>query len=142
MQQMSEHFHGVWSMVGHGFFTLAFVLLVVGSAVAYVFYSLKPELLNRFVKAAGLPCRILENKYGFDVLYIRGFARFGTALGNFVSTLGDRIIIDGLVVNGSAALVKGVSGQLRKIQTGYLYSYAFAMIIGLLGLITYFYTQS
>jgi NADH-quinone oxidoreductase subunit L len=142
MQQMSEHFHGVWSMVGHGFFTLAFVLLVVGSAVAYVFYSLKPELLNRFVKAAALPCRILENKYGFDVLYIRGFARFGTALGNFVSTLGDRIIIDGLVVNGSAALVKGVSGQLRKIQTGYLYSYAFAMIIGLLGLITYFYTQS
>ena len=128
-------------MVGHGFFTLAFVLLVIGSAIAFVFYSLKPELLARFVKLAALPYRILENKYGFDGLYIKGFARIGTACGTFLSILGDRIIIDGLAVNGSAALVRGISGQLRKIQTGYLYSYAFAMIIGLLGLITYFYMQ-
>ena len=142
MEKMSEEFHGVWSMVGHGFFTLAFFLLLIGSVIAYVFYSLKPDLLAKFVKVMALPCRVLEEKYGFDILYIKGFARIGTSFGRFVSTLGDRIIIDGLIVNGSAALVRGISGQLRKIQTGYLYSYAFAMIIGLLGLLTYFYTQS
>ncbi|MEM8844636.1 MAG: NADH-quinone oxidoreductase subunit L, partial [Pseudomonadota bacterium] len=140
MQKMAEHFHGAWSMVGHGFFTSAFVLLVLGSAIAYLFYSLKPELLTKFVKLVGLPIRILEEKYGFDILFINGFARFGTNLGRFVSTLGDRIIIDGIVVNGSAAVVRGVSELLRKMQTGYLYSYAFAMIIGLIGLLTYFYT--
>jgi len=63
-------------------------------------------------------------------------------MGKVASALGDRILIDGLMVNGTANMVRGASMQLRKIQSGYLYQYAFAMIIGLLGLLTYFYFQT
>ena len=66
MEKMAEHFHGVWSMVGHGFFTSAFLLLLVGSAIAYVFYSMRPDLLAKFVSAVALPRRILEGTHPAD----------------------------------------------------------------------------
>jgi len=142
MQAMAEKFPGVWPMVTHGFVVTPFYLLMAGVLLAWLCYSLMPSLPRLLSPVTFIPSKILIHKYGFDWLYLKGFARLGVGIGKLASALGDRILIDGLMVNGAAAVVKGISGQIRKVQTGYLYQYAFAMIIGLLGLLTYFYTQN
>ena len=78
------------------------------------------------------------NKYGFDSLYEEGFARIGRGLGRLFWRVGDRILIDGLLVNGSARVVGWFSSLIRHVQTGFLYTYAFAMIIGLVTLMSLF----
>jgi NADH-quinone oxidoreductase subunit L len=141
MQSMTEKFHGTWAMVAHGFVTVPFYLLVGGVLLALICYVFMPSLPKLISPVTNIPSKILIHKYGFDWLYLKGFAGVGVGVGKLASALGDRILIDGVIVNGAAAFVKGVSSQVRKMQTGYLYQYAFAMIIGLLGLLTYFYTQ-
>ena len=142
MAQMAEHFQGVKYMITHGFMVMPFYLLLAGVLLAFLCYSWLPSLPNLLSPLLTIPKRILLEKYGFDWLYIKGFARLGVRMGEFVSSLGDRIIIDGLLVNGTANLVRSTSSQLRKIQSGYLFQYAFAMIIGLIGLLTFFYIQN
>lgn len=142
MDMMADHFLGVQGMITHGFMTTAFYLLLGGVVLAWLCYLLVPSIPKLFAPVFAVPNFILTRKYGFDWLYIKGFARLGVGMGKAASALGDRILIDGLMVNGTANLVKGVSMQLRKIQSGYLYQYAFAMIIGLLGLLTFFYFQT
>ena len=141
MAKMAEHFHGVQAMIAHGFKATAFYLLLGGVVLAWLCYSLMPNIPKLLAPVFAIPSFILTRKYGFDWLYIKGFARLGVGIGKTASALGDRILIDGLMVNGAANVVRGVSMQLRKIQSGYLYQYAFAMIIGLLALLTYFYFQ-
>ena len=75
--------------------------------------------------------KLLDRKYYFDDLYIKGFAAGGRSIGNFLWQKGDQLVIDGMMVNGTARSVGRLAGVLRHIQTGYLYTYAFAMIIGL-----------
>jgi NADH-quinone oxidoreductase subunit L len=128
-------------MIAHGFKATAFYLLLGGVVLAWLCYSLMPNIPKLLAPVFAIPSFILTRKYGFDWLYIKGFARLGIGIGKKASALGDRILIDGLMVNGAANVVRGVSMQLRKIQSGYLYQYAFAMIIGLLALLTYFYFQ-
>ncbi len=142
MQSMAEHFHGAWAMVSHAFVVMPFYLLLAGVLLAWLCYSLVPGLPRFLSPVTYLPSKILIHKYGFDWLFLKGFAGLGLAIGKVTSAVGDRMLIDGLFVNGVASLVKGVSSQIRKVQTGYLYQYAFVMIIGLLGLLTYFYSQS
>jgi NADH-quinone oxidoreductase subunit L len=89
----------------------------------------------RAQKAFALPIRILENKYGFDDLWIKGFAGGGILLGKKAWTVIDAGLIDGVLVNGTANLVGRVSRMIRGMQTGYLYTYAFAMIVGLIVLL-------
>lgn len=141
MQSMSAKFEGAIAMIMHGFVVIPFYLLIGGVLLAWLFYSLMPGLPRMLSPLTALPSKVLIHKYGFDWLYLKGFARLGVGAGQLISALGDRLLIDGLIVNGSANLVRGISGQMRKMQTGYLYSYAFVMIIGLLGLLTYFYFQ-
>ena len=74
---------------------------------------------------------LLERKYYFDDLWIKGFAGGGRQLGQFLWDKGDQLIIDGLIVNGTAKTVGRLSLVMRQLQTGYLYHYAFAMIIAL-----------
>ena len=74
---------------------------------------------------------MLDRKYYFDDLYIKGFAAGGRAFGKFLWQKGDELIIDGVLVNGTARTVGRVAAVMRQIQTGYLYTYAFSMIIGL-----------
>jgi NADH-quinone oxidoreductase subunit L len=78
--------------------------------------------------------RILDNKYGMDDLWIGGFAGGGLLAGK-LSRKNDEMVIDGFFVNGSARIVDLFSGLLRKTQSGYLYHYAFAMILGLIALL-------
>jgi len=83
----------------------------------------------------GLIYNILDNKYGFDTFNEKVIAGGTRGLGNVFSKFGDILIIDGFIVNGSAKSVAWVSGIIRHVQTGYLYHYAFAMILGLIGLL-------
>ena len=78
---------------------------------------------------------LLDRKYYFDDLYIKGFAAGGRAIGRFLWHTGDEVLIDGTMVNGSANAVGRLAGVMRQLQTGYLYHYAFAMIIGLTALL-------
>ena len=97
-------------------------------------YLWKPELPGKAAKLFALPIRILQNKYGMDDLWIGGFAGGGLKLGR-VSRGVDTHVIDGAAVNGSARVVDLVAGIVRRVQSGYLYHYAFAMILGLIVLL-------
>ena len=129
-----ELWHGPVAFALHGFKAPAFWLVVAGFALATVMYWWKPGLPAKAARIFALPKRILENKYGFDDLWIGGFAGGGVALGR-ASRAVDTRVIDGVAVNGSARLVELFAGVLRKTQSGYLYHYAFAMILGLIGLL-------
>ena len=97
-------------------------------------YWWKPELHVKARKLFAWPVRVLEDKYGFDTLWIDGFAGGGLKLGR-VSRSNDETVIDGFFVNGSARFVDFTAGVLRQTQSGLLYHYAFAMILGLIAML-------
>jgi NADH-quinone oxidoreductase subunit L len=136
------HDHHGWFQAAVGFglhfvTSPVFWLAFAGFASATFIYLFRPELAERARKSAvgGLLTRILENKYGFDDLWIKGFAGGGVKLGRLSWKRGDAGLIDGLLVNGSAAVVDRIAGIIRYVQTGRLYNYAFAMILGLIVLL-------
>ena len=139
MATLAEKFHGAWAMVLHGFWTPAFGLLLGGVGLAVICYLIAPNIPEITARIFAIPYRVLVHKYGFDWLYIKGFARVGVGIGKAMAALGERVLIDGVLVNGTANLVRGVATQVRKFQSGYLYRYAFTMIIGLLAFLTHFY---
>jgi NADH-quinone oxidoreductase subunit L len=121
----------------HGATQLPFLLALSGFLLATALYLLWPHARLR-IREWGpfvLARRVLENKYGFDDLWIGGFARAGVELGKVAARRGDGTIIDGLIVDGSAWLVDRAASLLRRLQSGYLYHYAFAMILGLIALL-------
>ncbi|AKH20336.1 NADH-quinone oxidoreductase subunit L [Sedimenticola thiotaurini] len=133
-------FHGTWAFFTHGIFGLPTLLAASGVAVAFVFYMVKPSLASAWKKrfeSVGI-YQILDKKYGFDEAYQAIFAGGSRGLGKLFWNLGDRRLIDGLIVNGSARSVGLFAGWVRNIQTGYLFHYAIAMILGLLVLLTWF----
>jgi NADH-quinone oxidoreductase subunit L len=138
LRQMAEQFLGVVPMMAHAVGTPPFWLTLAGIATAWVLYIWKPELPAKLRKRAGVLVTILEEKYGFDRFYDWFFAggarKFGTGLWRF----GDVTVIDGLMVNGSARLVGWFAGVVRLVQSGFIYHYAFFMIIGVSLLLTYF----
>ena len=135
MSTLTEEFHGVLAMGARGFLQLPFWLAFAGFAAATYIYLLHPALAPKLKQRFSLIARVLENKYGFDTLWIKGFAGSGIAFGSFFARRGDSGLIDGLLVNGSANFVQRTAGVLRRLQTGYLYDYAFAMILGLIVLL-------
>jgi NADH-quinone oxidoreductase subunit L len=131
LSHLGESFHGSAGFVLHAVQGPAVWLAFAGVAVAWYFYLKRPELSGIVrTKLSGL-YDLLDRKYYFDDLYVRGFAAGGRRAGQFLWKNGDELLIDGLLVNGTAQAVGRLSGVLRRIQTGYLYHYAFAMIIGL-----------
>ena len=116
----------------HFYESAVFWLAFAGFALATWIYLFDPGLADKARKTFAMPIRILENKYGFDDLWIKGFAGGGLALGKALWKRIDAGLIDGVLVNGSAALVDRVAGIARVAQTGRLYHYAFAMIVGLI----------
>jgi NADH-quinone oxidoreductase subunit L len=129
-----ELWHGPVGFALHGFVAPAFWLVVAGFVLATVMYWWKPELPAKAARVFALPIRVLERKYFADDLWIGGFAGGGVALGK-LSRVFDTKVIDGLFVNGSARVVDLVSGLVRRLQSGALYHYAFAMIVGLIVLL-------
>jgi len=129
-----ELWHGPVEFALHGFKAPTFWLALAGFLLATLMYLWKPELHHRARRALALPVRILEEKYGFDTLWIRGFAGGGLLLGKGSRQV-DEKVIDGFFVNGSTRVVDAAAAMLRKSQSGYLYHYAFAMILGLIALL-------
>ena len=133
---MKESFHGVFGMMMHGVVTLPFWLAISGAATAWYLYIARPDLPAVIREKMALPVKILENKYGFDQFNEWFFAGGARGLGRGLWKAGDQVIIDGVVVNGSAKLVGWFAGVVRLFQTGHLYQYAFSMIIGVFVLLT------
>jgi NADH-quinone oxidoreductase subunit L len=128
---MTEEWHGPWAFVLHGLTTLPFWLAVAGFATAWFFYIKRRDLPAKIRDRAGAFYRLLANNYYFDRFYDWLFAGGFRALGNLFSDVGDRSIIDGFFVNGSARVVAATSAVLRQIQSGFIYQYAFAMVLGI-----------
>jgi len=138
LREMAAEFHGVLPMMADAVKTIPFWLTAAGIAAAWYLYILKPELPAKLREKAGVLVTILEEKYGFDRFndwfFAGGARKFGTGLWRF----GDVTVIDGLMVNGSARLIGWFAGVVRLIQSGFIYHYAFFMIIGVSVLLTYF----
>ena len=115
-----------------------FVLTVFGFAVAYYYYVLHPELPPRMAARKGMLYTFLYNKWYFDELYDLLFVRSAMALGRLLWKVGDGTIIDGLGPDGIAARVLDATRGAVRLQSGYVYHYAFAMLIGVVALATWF----
>ncbi|SNR96296.1 NADH dehydrogenase subunit L [Methylobacillus rhizosphaerae] len=138
MHELAHHFHGAWAMAVHGLTSLPFILAASGVVLAWFFYMKRPDIPAAIQARCGLIYRILDNKYGFDSFNEKFLAGGSRLLGSKLWQIGDVKLIDGLLVNGSARLVGLVAGLARRLQTGLVYHYAFAMIIGAFLLLTVF----
>lgn len=137
LAEVKTHYHGPLSFALHAVQTVPFWLAISGVFVAWLLYTRYPQIPAMIQSRLGLVNRILVNKYGFDDFNQTVLAGGGRKLGQLFWQISDVRLIDGLLVNGSAKAVRSISSVARHIQTGFLYHYAFAMIIGLLALITW-----
>ena len=131
-------YHGVWAFMLHGLVSAPFWLAVAGIATAYFLYLRRTDLPKRVATAFGPLYALVERKYGFDELYSWLFAGGARTLGRGFWRGGDQMVIDGLMVNGSARLVGWFSGVVRLVQSGLVNQYAVAMLIGVLVLTFWF----
>ena len=132
LAELGEGFHGSWQFILHALqHSPAVYLAGAGALTAWYFYLKRPDLPAVISKKVSGLYTVLDRKYYFDDVYIKGFAAGGRAVGKFLWQKGDELVIDGMLVNGTANSVARLAGVLRQLQTGYLYHYAFAMIIGL-----------
>ena len=138
MKALADAFHGPVAMAVHAVTTAPFWLALAGVVVAWYMYLINPAVPASIGRALRPMVVLLENKYYMDWINENILARGARALGNGLWKVGDRTLIDGLIVNGSWKLVGMVSNWTRKLQTGYLYHYALVMILGIFLLMTYF----
>jgi len=131
LAHLGESFHGSAAFILHALQGPAVYLAAAGLGVAWYFYLYRPDLPDVVRSKLSGVYNLLDRKYYFDELWIKGFAAGGRSAGTFLWQKGDAFLIDGLLVNGTANGVARIAGVLRHLQTGYLYHYAFAMIIGL-----------
>lgn len=136
--QLGEEFHGPAAFVLHGMRAAPVYLAFLGVLAAWYLYLQRPELPDRIRERADALYRLLVNKYYFDEFNERVIAAGGRSLGQALWKVGDQVLIDGGLVNGSARLVGWISAVVRHLQSGYLYHYAFAMIIGLAALLGWY----
>ena len=138
LEEIGENYHGIFMFTLHAFKHPPVYLAFAGIFVAWLFYIKFPELPEKFAGKLSLIHNVLVNKYGFDDFNQLVFANGTRKIGDLLWKFGDVKIIDGLFVNGTARSIGIISNAIRNIQTGYLYHYAFAIIIGLLILLGVF----
>jgi len=129
--------HGSMALVLHIYASPAFWLALSGALTAWFMYLRRPDIPAKIQSSLSGLNSLLERKYYFDDLYINGFAAWGRGVGNFLWKRGDQQVIDGWLVNGTAQSIGKLAGVMRQLQTGYLYTYAFAMIIGVTMLLSW-----
>jgi NADH-quinone oxidoreductase subunit L len=132
MEALAEEFHGPATFVLHGLAPGPTWLAAAGVISAWYIYLRKPGLAATIRARLEWLYQLLDNKFYFDRFNEIVFAGSARAIGQLLWRLGDALLIDGLIVNGSARLVGWFSGVARQVQTGYLNHYAFAMISGLI----------
>jgi NADH-quinone oxidoreductase subunit L len=135
LQIVGEEFHGAAAFVQHGFSGLAVYLAAAGAVVAWFLYLKRPDIPARLLTQFSAIHGLLMNKYYFDWFNENVIARGTRGLGFGLWKVGDETLIDGTVVNGSAKAVGALAAVTRGLQSGYLYHYAFAMIVGLAALV-------
>jgi len=133
--ELAHHFQSAAAMAMHAPYTLPFWLMIAGFALATLIYFLRPSLAAALQHKLPQLHRILFNKYYWDEFNQLVFVRGTVDLGNQLWKKIDAGLIDGLLVNGSARLVDVAAKRLRLLQSGYLFQYAFAMIIGLIAIL-------
>jgi NADH-quinone oxidoreductase subunit L len=138
MAHMREEYHGVGAMMEDVYASPPFWLALAGLALAWYLYIARPNLPGVLRQRFSGIVRILDNKYGLDDFNQWFFAGGAVGLGRALWRAGDVTIIDGLAVNGSAKLVGWISRLAKGIQSGFIYHYAFAMILGVFALLTLF----
>jgi len=131
LTKLGEEFHGAGLAVLDSVSSPTLYLALAGVATAWFLYIRRPELPALIAARVRPLYTLVSNKFYFDELYVFLFADGARALGKLLWQEGDVTLIDGLLVNGSARSIGRLSGVLRRVQSGYLYHYAFAMIIGL-----------
>ena len=137
LHELGAEFHGAFAMMLHAVTQIPFWLALAGVVVTFVLYIKKPHWPARLAQGWPWFYRILINKYGFDAFNEKVFIRGAKALAQVFYKITDLLLIDGIIVNGSGRLVRYCSVVMRRLQTGYLYHYAFAMIMGLLALLVW-----
>ncbi len=138
MRELAEAFHGPLAMAVHGLSTAPFWLAVAGVALSYYMYMINPALPAAIKRGFGPVYRLLENKYYLDWINENILARGARALGTAFWKGGDQAVIDGAVVNGSWKTIGRIAGLVRRAQSGFIYHYAMAMLLGIFVLMTYF----
>lgn len=138
MHELAHHFHGAMPMALHALTTAPFWLALAGVALSWFFYMKRPDIPAMIKEKCSMIYCVLDNKYGFDSFNEKVFAGGSRWLGGLLWKYGDIKWIDGLVVNGTANLIGRISGIIRHLQSGLIYHYAFAMIIGVFLLLTFF----
>ncbi len=138
MTVLAGKIHGWVEMGVHGFMVLPFWMALAAVVLAYYMYIINPALPARLKQALQPIYTLLDKKYYMDWLWIDVIARAMRGLGVGLWKGGDRALIDGAVVNGSWRVVGWAAGVLRWLQSGFLYHYALAMILGIFVLMTYF----
>jgi NADH-quinone oxidoreductase subunit L len=132
---VGEHFHGAGAMALHALQTAPFWLMIGGFVLATVIYLLRPTLADQLQQRMPRLHRLLANKFYVDEFYQKAFVARTVRIGNNLWNRVDDGLIDGWLVNGSARLVGNISARVRLWQSGYLFQYAFAMIVGLIAIL-------
>jgi NADH-quinone oxidoreductase subunit L len=135
--ELKNEWHGVAAFIQHGVMSLPFWLALGGIAAAWYCYLVNPALPERLKQLAGPVYTLLDNKYYFDRFNDWFFAGGSRKVGGALYEVGDRGVIDGFFVNGTAKVVGLAAALLRHIQSGYVYHYAFTMIVGVFALLTW-----
>ena len=137
MASLEANFHGANGMIPHALQTLPFWMMVGGIASAWVLTLYRSQWADWIQKKFHRSNYVLESLYGFDrfndIVFVGGIKK----LGNFLWKVSDSGLIDKILVNGSARFVGFIASMVRPIQTGYVYHYAFFMIVSLLIILTW-----
>ncbi len=141
LAELGEHFHGATAMAMHAVYTVPFWLMITGFVLATVIYQFRPAIADAVRDRFPFLYRLLDHKYYFDEFYQKVFAQGSVKLGQNLWNRADAGFIDNGIVNGSARVVEWVAARVRRWQTGFLYDYAFAMIIGLIGILAVWVTM-
>ena len=137
-EEVAHHFDSWWGLILHSFADWPVYLAAAGVFTAWFLYMKRPDIPETIQQRLSWLHSILINKYGFDRFNEIFFAGGSRLIGSLFWRVGDEKLIDGLVVNGSARSIGWFSSIVRQIQTGYLYHYAFVMIVGLMLLLAWF----
>jgi len=141
LAELGRNFRGVFAMMAHAFATWPFWLAVTGIAGAAYLYLKRTDLPEKLRQWFSPLYTVLDQKYYFDRFNDWFFAGGARLVGRGLWKGGDVAVIDGFV-NGCATLVGGLATVIRKLQSGYVYTYAFAMIIGMVTLLTLWFARS
>jgi NADH-quinone oxidoreductase subunit L len=137
MAELAKEFHGAAAMALHGLQTAPFWFALAGVLVAWWFYLKQPAIPAAIAAWVQPIYKLLANKYYFDAFNEQVLARASRALGMGFWKGGDKAVIDGVLIDGSAAAVGGIAGLVRRVQTGYLWWYALVMVLGIFAMLTW-----